>query len=315
MAKVDKPVLIAFCCSAALILGGSFFFPNFLSIQYLLQQLHIASFLGLVAAGAMVVILLGQIDLSVPWTLTAAAIASTAIASYAKGVTAEILAIVVGLLVGVIVGLLNGFGAAFVRVHSMIWTLAMNFVVLGACVFYTGGFQPPGEPLHVMRFLGVGRSILNIPNAIFVWLGVSIIMIFFLRRTKYGRYIYAIGNSEKATYLSGVKTRPILFLAFVIAGVCNAIAGMMLAGYAKQAYQAMGEPYLMPAIAAVVLGGTKIQGGSGSYIGTLAGTIFVTLIGSILSVMQMPEAGRQVIYGVVIVIMLLTYGREERVHA
>jgi ribose transport system permease protein len=116
-------------------------------------------------------------------------------------------------------------------------------------------------------------------------------------------------------YLSGIRTRRVLILAFVIAGSCNAMAGLMLAGYANMAYQAMGDPYLLPAIASVVLGGTKILGGSGSYVGTVAGVIFVTLVGSMLSVMQMPEAGRQVIYGLVIIIMLLTYGREEKIQA
>jgi ribose transport system permease protein len=254
--KIDKSVLIAFACSVALILIGSIFFPKFLSVPYLLQQLHIASFLGLVAGGAMVVILLGQIDLSVPWTVTAAAIGSTAVAGTVPGFAGEILALITGLAIGMVVGLLNGVGAAFIRVHSMIWTLAMNFVALGACVLYTGGFQPPGEPSRFMRFLGVGRSIWLVPNAVFVWLIVSAGIVFYLYRTRYGRYTYAFGNSEKVTYLSGIRTRRVLIMAFLIAGTCNAIAGMMLSGYANMAYQAMGDPYLLPAIASVVLGGT-----------------------------------------------------------
>ena len=88
---------------------------------------------------------------------------------------------------------------------------------------------------------------------------------------------------------------------------------MLLAGYSTKAYQAMGDPYLLPAIAAVVLGGTHILGGRGTYLGTIAGVILISLLQSILSVMQMPEAGRQMIYGVVIIVMLLVYGRGERV--
>ena len=94
-----------------------------------------------------------------------------------------------------------------------------------------------------------------------------------------------------------------------MSGLCSAAAGILLAGYSNKAFQGMGTPYLLPAIAAVVLGGTSILGGRGSYLGTVAGVILITLLQSILSVMQMPEAGRQIVYGVVIVAMLLLYGR------
>ena len=97
--------------------------------------------------------------------------------------------------------------------------------------------------------------------------------------------------------------------AFAIAGGLSAFGGVLLAGYASKAAQAMGDAYLLPSIAAVVLGGTSILGGRGSYLGTVAGVILITLLQSILSVMQMPEAGRQIIYGVVIIAMLLLYGR------
>jgi ribose transport system permease protein len=100
--------------------------------------------------------------------------------------------------------------------------------------------------------------------------------------------------------------------AFAIAGGLSAFGGVLLAGYASKAAQAMGDPYLLPAIAAVVLGGTSILGGRGSYLGTVAGVILITLLQSILSVMQIEEFGRHVIYGTVIVGMLLIYGRRRR---
>jgi ribose transport system permease protein len=134
-----------------------------------------------------------------------------------------------------------------------------------------------------------------------------------LKRTPLGRYIYAIGNQEGATYLSGVNTRLIIITCFAISGMCSALAGVLLAGYSSKGYQAMGDPYLLPAIAAVVLGGTHILGGRGTYLGTVAGVILISLLASILSVMQMPEAGRQIIYGCVIIFMLLVYGRGQRV--
>ncbi len=129
----------------------------------------------------------------------------------------------------------------------------------------------------------------------------------------FGRALYAIGNRERAAYLSGFDTQRVVLFAFAISGGLSAFGGILLAGYASKAAQAMGDPYLLPSIAAVVLGGTSILGGRGCYAGTVAGVILITLLQSILSVMQMPEAGRQVIYGAVIILMMLVYGRGRRV--
>src|SRR4029079_19190118 len=131
-----------------------------------------------------------------------------------------------------------------------------------------------------------------------------------LRRTGFRRRIYAIGNGERAVYLSRGHVGRGVVGCFAISGACSAFAGVLLAGYSTKAYQAMGDPYLLPAIAAVVLGGTNILGGRGTYLGTIAGVIQITLLQSILSVMQIEESGRQIIYGVVIIAMLLLYGRE-----
>jgi ribose transport system permease protein len=124
--------------------------------------------------------------------------------------------------------------------------------------------------------------------------------------------VYAIGNRERAAYLSGARTRLVVLASFALAGGLSAFGGVLLAGYASKAAQAMGDPYLLPAIAAVVLGGTSILGGRGNYLGTVAGVILITLLQSILSVMQIEEWGRHVIYGAVIVTMLLVYGRGRR---
>ena len=147
------------------------------------------------------------------------------------------------------------------------------------------------------------------PNAVIIWAIIGAAAVFLLNRTTFGRSVYGIGNRERAAYLSGVNTRRVVMIAFVISGALSAFGGVLLAGYASKAAQSMGDAYLLPAIAAVVLGGTSILGGKGSYLGTVAGVILITLLQSILSVMQMPEAGRQIIYGVVIVAMLLLYGR------
>ena len=158
-----------------------------------------------------------------------------------------------------------------------------------------------------------GTVLFGIPNALIVWAFIGAGAVFVLNRTTFGRAVYAIGNRERAAYLSGIGTQRVVMIAFAIAGGLSAFGGILLAGYSSKAAQAMGDPYLLPSIAAVVLGGTSILGGRGSYIGTVAGVILITLLQSILSVMQMEEFGRQVIYGLVIIVMLLIYGREKLV--
>ena len=276
----------------------------FLTPNYLLTQLQTGSFLGIVASGMMVVILLGHIDLSVPWTMTAAAMIATTVGGPA--------AIPAGLAVGLAVGLFNGLGVAFLRIPSMIFTLGVDAVMRGLMVAHTGGFSPNTESTPLMRYLAAGQ-LLGIPVAVFVWGLVAVIIATTLGRTAFGKSVYATGNREAASYLSGIRTRRTIIGAFAISGMCAAAAGILLAGYSNKAFQGMGIPYLLPAIAAVVLGGTHILGGRGRYIGTLIGVILIVVLNSVLSIMQMPETGRQVIYGVVIIGMLLVYGRTAKV--
>eukprot|EP01036_Dinobryon_divergens_P039392 gene39392-51919_t len=198
------------------------------------------------------------------------------------------------------------------RIPSMIFTLGVNAVMRGLMVAHTGGFAPQTAATPLMNNLAVGH-VLGIPAALFVWAGVSVMIALLLRRTAFGRSIYAIGNKEAAAYLAGIRTRLVIVGAFAICGLCAGLAGVLLAGYSTKAYQGMGDAYVLPAIAAVVIGGTHILGGRGRYIGTLVGVILIVLLNSVLSIMQMPEAGRQIIYGAVIIGMLLVYGRGARI--
>jgi ribose transport system permease protein len=308
--RIDPAIASAFGCILVLLLLGSLYSRSFLSPDYLLQQLKVASFLGVIASGAMIVILLGQIDLSVPWVVAVGGMMATAATGWGPVGTA--LAIPFGVACGVAFGLVSGFGVAFLRIPSMIVTLAVNAVAQGLMVVHTGGFSPQDASSPAMRFIATGHSLLGIPNALLVWAAIGTATIFLLTRTTFGRTVYAIGNRERAAYLSGARTRMVVVAAFAISGGLSAFGGVLLAGYASKAAQAMGDPYLLPAIAAVVLGGTSILGGRGNYVGTIAGVILITLLQSILSVMQMEEFGRHIIYGVVIIAMLLVYGRGRR---
>ncbi|WP_237049991.1 ABC transporter permease [Microvirga ossetica] len=307
----DKPVVFAAGFVLLILLVGTGYTiltqgsAPLLQPQYLLQQLQVGSFLGIVAAGLMLVILLGHIDLSVPWTLTAAAMMATAVGGP--------WAIPMGLGIGLVVGIVNGLGVAYLRVPSMIFTLGMNAVMRGLMVAHTGGFAPQTAATDLMQYLAVARIGGVIPVALLVWLAVSALVVVILTRMTLGRAIYAIGNRERAAYLSGIDTNRVILIAFALSGAAAGLAGVLLAGYSTKAYQGMGDAYLLPAIAAVVIGGTNILGGRGRYLGTLVGVILIVLLNSVLSIMQMPEAGRQIIYGTVIIAMLLVYGRGERV--
>ncbi len=310
LSRDDRPILIAALFIVVILIAGTgytlshFGSAPLLSPNYLLQQLQIGAFLGIVAAGAMIVILISQIDLSVPWTLTAAAMMATSVGGG--------WAIPVGLAVGIGVGIINGLGVAYLRVPSMLFTLGVNAVMRGLMVANTGGFAPQTSATDLMRTLASAHWF-GIPAALYVWIGVSLLVALMLQRTLLGRYIYAIGNKEAAAYLAGVNTRAVTVVCFAISGLMAGLAGVLLAGYSQKAYQGMGDAYLLPAIAAVVIGGTNILGGRGRYLGTLVGVILIVLLNSVLSIMAMPEAGRQVIYGGVIILMLLVYGRGERV--
>ncbi len=307
--RINLPIVIAFACIILLLLIGSLYSKSFLSPEYLLQQLKVASFLGVIATGMMLIILLGQIDLSVPWVLTTGAMMASAATAY--GPLGEALAVPFGIACGVAMGLVSGAGVAYLRIPAMIVTLAINVIAQGLMVAYTGGFSPADTASDAMRYLATGNLILGVPNAILVWAAIGALAVFALNRTTFGRAVYAIGNRESAAFLSGAATQRVVMFSFAISGGLAAFGGVLLAGYAGKAAQSMGDAYLLPAIASVVLGGTSILGGRGNYLGTVAGVILVTLLQSILSVMQISEYGRQIIYGAVIVSMLLLYGREK----
>ena len=309
LSRENLAITVAFGFSLVILLVGSAYtlatsgtLP-LLSPVYLMQQLQIGSFLGVIAAGLMVVVLIGHIDLSIPWTLTAAAMIGTAVGGSA--------AIPAALAVGIAVGVVNGLGVAVLRVPSMIFTLGLDTVLRGLMVARTGGFAPQDAATPAMLWLAKAR-LMGVPVALLVWGLVCAVLVFVLVRTTFGRALYATATTEKAAYFSGIRTRLVIVGAFVISGVCAALAGVLLAGYSAKAYQGMGLPFLLPAIAAVVLGGTDILGGRGRFAGTFAGVILIVLLNSVLAIMQMPEAFRQIIYGVVIIAMLLVYGRDTR---
>lgn len=321
--QFDRATVIAFGCIVALLLIGALAEPNFLSPAYLIQQLHVASFLGVVATGVMLVILLGLIDLSIPWSIAVGGMMATGAAGIIGPELGVTFAVPFGILCGAMIGLVNGLGVAYLRAPAMIFTLGMNAVAQGLMVYHTGGFAPQDGATEFMRELAVGHLVPGVPNPLLIWFVLGAIAMFMLNRTTLGRQIYAIGNQERAVFLSGVDTRKVVVICFVLSGACAALTGILLSGWSNRSFQAMGDPYLLPTIAAVILGGTNVLGGRGKYIGTVAGVILITILQSMLSVVQpqrffaqigfdLPaDTFRQVVFGLVIIAMLLIYGRQK----
>src|SRR6185312_2099216 len=165
--RIDPALAWAFGCIVLVLLVGSLYSSSFLSPQYLLQQLKVASFLGVIATGTMIIVLLGQIDLSVPWVVAVGGMMATAATGW--GPLGEAMAIPVGIGCGVALGLVSGVGVAFLRIPSMVVTLAMNAFAQGLMIVHTGGFSPQDSSSPAMRVIATGDTVFGIPNALVVW--------------------------------------------------------------------------------------------------------------------------------------------------
>lgn len=305
-------VLAAYCAAVLLFVIGELVHPGFASFGSVTSILLVASFVGLVAAGQCFVILIGGIDLSVPWVLNAAAIllVITSLgldsrAAYAVGVT---------LGMGALAGFANGVGIVWLGVPAVVMTLAMNGIIEGLALGLSGGMTCNACASYAPPIIAaaVHDVWLGVPAALWLWLVVIVVVSCVLGLTRFGRATYAIGNNARAAYLAGINVNLTTVLLYALSGVFSALAGILLVGFGGQASLGMGTPYLFQSIAAVVIGGVSILGGSGSYFGAAAGAVSLTALVSVLLALNMPDYGRSIIYGVVILVLLLLYGREQR---
>jgi ribose transport system permease protein len=306
-----KAIIIAYSLIIVILIVAGIRHDGFLSTSNLRQQLVLASFLGIAAAGQTILILTGGIDLSLAWNLNFSAILLTKLAGNENTVGAVSWALIAALGAATIFGVFNGLGVAFLRIPPLVMTLGMNTVLFGLTTYYTKG-TPQGTAPDIIIDLATGR-ILGVPWAVILWAVVTLFVVFLLRRTTFGRDIYAIGNNVRAAYLSGVPVRRVLITAYGLAGFFAGVTALLLVGYSNQSYLRMGDALVLPSIAAVVVGGTSILGGTGGYVGTVAGAIIITLVQSVLTIENRPQADQQILFGLVVLAMLLIYGREAKV--
>ena len=306
-----RRIVYAFAAAIILFALGQLVHPGFAGINSIESVLIVASFVGLVAAGQTFVVLIGGIDLSVPWVLNGAAILLVTTSLGQNNLALYSILVTLGM--GLAVGLVNGLGVAMLAVPPVVMTLGMNGVMQGLALGLSEGMTCPTCASYAPPFVQslVHGSLLGIPTDLLFWLAVILLVTFVLSYTTFGRRTYAVGNNPMASYLAGINVRMVTVVLYMLSGMFAALAGIILVGFGGQASLGMGDPYLFQSIAAVVIGGVYILGGRGSYLGTAAGAASLVTLVTVLMTVNMPEYGRSIIYGVVILILLLLYGREE----
>ena len=296
--------LPAYVSFIVVLIVTQFIFPDLsiLSFKYLGTLIVLGSFLAILALGQGSVILSGGLDLSVPWTIALCAIVSTSLIQGSDMTTIWVVPFVIA--IGGAIGLINGLGVAVLGFPPIVITLATNGILQGLALLFSGG-TPSGFTSPSLRWLMTG-SVAGLPPVVyFVVLFVAFAVIL-LGRTVFGRWVYSVGSSPRAAYLSGVGVNSTLTGVYVLSGCCSALVGILLTGFSGQASLGMGDDYLLPSIAVVIVGGTLISGGRGHYLGMIGGVLLLTSLGTLLSGTTLPSAVRDIIFGMVILISVVT---------
>ena len=301
-----SPLVIVLAASALMLVVGEYLRPGFSQPGQLVTLLRISAFLGFIAAGQTLIILSGNdgIDLSVGSVVTAAAV----IVYSLNGTLGLPFALLAAVAAGALVGLVNGMGVTLVGLPPLIMTLGMAGVVNGLVLVLTDG-RPMGSEVRLLTDFVTKSWVAGIPGAVFLWLLLAVALHFLLSRTAWGRGVYAIGANIRAARLSGLRTTGYRITVYVIASALAAVGGIVLLGYTGTVFLNLGEPYTLPSVAAVVIGGTLLAGGIGSYWGTVAGAIMLTVLQSLLIALGLPEFGRQIVYGALLALTLCVYSR------
>ena len=309
-----RRTLVAFAFAVIVFVVGAFLHSGFASWGSVSAILEVASFVGFVAAGQTFVILVGGIDLSVPWVLNAAGDPVRGLLARPQRARRA-----------------GGSARARARVRDR-----RRERLLRRLSRRPGGRDDarderdhggPDARAHQGADLRdaatrtrrgvlqnvVHKDLLGIPADLILWLGVAALASVVLAFTTYGRKVYAIGNNPTAAYLAGVNVRLVTSSLYGLSGMFAALAGIVLVSYSGQPTLGMGDPYLFQSIAAAVIGGISILGGRGNYLGTVAGAVSLVALISLLQAENMPDYGRSIVYGVAILVVLVLFGREERV--
>lgn len=298
-------ILVLLVLLVVFVVGIEITRPGTVTPTWISNTLLFAAPLGVLAAGQTLVMLTGGIDLSVASVATGAAYLLTTNASLGS-----VTAVLLGLSVGLAVGLLNGIGIALLRVQPLVMTLGTGLMTGGVMIVYSQKMLA-SQP-HVPEFiqaLGSGKIGGLVPIDLFLWVPLSVLMILGLRTTGFGRLLYAVGDNRDACRLAGIRVWRVLLLDYVLCGLLAAIAGLVLVGSTNAADLGLAEVYLLPSVAAVIIGGTSIFGGRGGYSGTIIGAIILTVLTSLLTLLDVSEPVKQILYGAIILVLAAAYAR------
>lgn len=307
-----KYPIIQLAALIAVFLFGVLTIDGFGSQRSIVNILITASFLGIAAAGQTLVVLVGGIDMSIGSIISASALLCTYL--YGGLGWSALAAFLFVLVFALVVGGVNGYVSQRFHANPLIVTLGTGFIAIGVAQVISGGGS---DSIRAPEWLGLlSRPIsttfgIPVPPIIFVWAILLILVMVFSSRTAPGKRIYATGSSPNAAGLALVRVRWIWVLVFAVSGLFAAIAGILLAGFAGSGNTTLGDPYLFLGIAAVIVGGTTMDG-RGDYLRTCIAAILLTVLQSILIGFGFTTADRQIVFGVIILVAVAGYIRERR---
>jgi ribose transport system permease protein len=307
----ERPAIALAGLLALLVAISSLLIPGYLKWDQLTNILRLGSVMGLLAAGQTMIIISGGIDLSVAWI----AVAAGYVVAYVAAGSSVPAGIAAALALGLLIGAINGIGVGVFEASPLIVTLGMAGVVQGGVIVFDKAHlaNAPGVPAVILQLANnsIGG---RVPIAALVWIAVAALVITVLHRTGLGRVIYAVGDNKEACRLAGIPVAGVLVAVYALAGLVSASGGILLVGLSRYANAQMGDPFLLPSIAAVVVGGSSIAGGSGGYGGTILGVLLLTVLDGLLTLLnigsgQAPQAARFILYGAIVLLLAWTYIR------
>jgi ribose transport system permease protein len=304
----DRPAVALTVILALLLIATGIVSPHSVAPAGLSAILLFAAFLGTLGAGQTLVVLTAGIDLSVASTATAASYYMAALNNQGHSLPVALLG---GLAVGLVVGLANGVGVGIFGVQPLIMTLGTSGIISGALTVYTQKYFT-GAPVvpNAVHQLGAGTVGSYVPiSLLVVWIPLSLLLVFGVPRTGLGRTIYAVGDNPRACRLAGIRVWQVLVATYAVCGVLSALAGFILVGYVNAPSEGLASDYLLVSIAAVVIGGTSIFGGIGTYSGTILGALILSVLDTLLTVMNASASARQILYGAAILVLATLYSR------
>lgn len=307
----NKKTIVALALILFLFIIGEIIVSDFLSLGQILLTIKLSSFIALFALCQMIVIAAGDagLDLSVGFTATLTAILTAGIMNGQNGNLPA--AIVASILIGGVIGFFNGALVAYVKLPPLVVTMAMASIIQGAINVYTAGKNITGKPAPILETLAA-KSTGIFPNILFVLIFVAVIVMIILYKTRLGLKLFGVGTNERTAYLSGVNVKAVRLTAFVISGAVAGLIGLLLIGYMGTAFKDMGSSYVMPSIAAVVVGGVSLVGGEGNYFRVILGSIFLQTLTNLLVALGWGDAGKWLGFGIVLFALLIAYVSDRR---